>query len=128
MKLPKFFFFYYKNRCIATNKYSTKPTRSQSTSLHIIPASNKHMPKLLPPLQNRTIMILTGKKLRLICAPDFSTTTTNVKWSFTPRYAPITVNSSEHNGTELRIFQVSSEHDGIYNCSYSGEYQVRSLI
>lgn len=107
-----------------------KPTRFYDTTLNIIPAPVEQTAKLLPSLQNETVMTPMGGDLRLLCVPTFAITTitSGIKWTFKPRSPTSTTSVLEFTGNELKLLHVTEkEHDGVYNCSYAGDQQVRQI-
>lgn len=120
--------------CTAINVYSAKPRRMYAPFLHVknnIDTINVQPPTLLSPLQNGTVTVGSGQTLRLLCATTRNAKESKIEWRFTSRSMSTTVNVPSSillepsNHIELNIANVTPEaNDGIYNCSYAGEFQV----
>lgn len=124
-------------KCTAINGYSFKPRRYFSPFLHVRPSigdtidmATQRQPKLLPRLQNQTVTIGSGQTLRLHCATASHAKTSSIVWHFASRSTPsASVQLESLNRIELKIGNVTPEaNDGIYNCSYAGEFQVSLLL
>lgn len=123
-------------KCTAINEYSAKPRRFYTPSLHVrasVAAFEVQQPKLLPPLQNRTVTIGSGQTLRLLCTTRMNAKASAIEWRFTARSTSSATASTillePSNRIELKIANVTPEaNDGIYNCSYAGEFQVSFRI
>lgn len=129
-----------KFKCTAINGFSAKPRRMYQPFLHVkhnIDAIETQQPKLMPPLQNKTVTIGSGQTLRLLCATTSNVKVAAIEWHFMPRStrttassatspnAPSTIPLNPLNLIEMKIENVTPEaNDGIYNCSYAGEFQV----
>lgn len=126
-----------KFNCTAFNGYVAKPRRMYAPYLHVrsnIDSNEGQQPKLLPPLQNKTITIGSGQTLRLLCATTANAQASAIEWRFTPNTATSSANGptiqlETPNRIELKIANVTPEaNGGIYNCSYAGEFQVSFRI
>lgn len=128
-----------KFKCTATNVYIAKVRRMYAPSLHVRNGIGDtigvQQPKLLPPLQNKTVTIGSGQTLRLLCATTINAKASPIEWHFTSRSTTSSAASAPSillespNRIELKIANVTPEaNDGIYNCSYAGEFQVSIRI
>lgn len=120
------------SRCTARNEYFKVPKKVQH-SLEVTNSITTNDAKLLPTLQSPNMFIANGNTLNLHCAPTSTTTSKGnaIRWMFTRRLmaaSSITtpIELAPRNSNELHIVTTSVEqNDGIYECHFGDEYQVR---
>lgn len=126
--LIRYFLFIGTYRCSAKNDY-LKSTKQIRHSLEVINSITVNNAKLLPPLQKSEFFVPNGSALRLHCAPTSTATSKGnaIRWTYTARSPSSTpIELPTQNPNQLYIVHTNiDEHDGIYECYFGDEHQVR---